>query len=338
MKADQQNNIVKKLYNGELKLKYLSNQLPATQAAYMRVLARASEIEQSTGIDLHDFSLNEIEQLLKLLESTKLSTVMHAGAIIQSYIQWAIELGLREDKINPLDAVASGGWYKQFVDTNVETLFSDEEIENVIAGTINYQDKVVVRALYEGIYGKGYSELLNLKMSDINEDSLEARLIDETSEGIKTRIVVITPLLYKLFKEANKQTEYWKNNGIFSDYTRKKTSELIMNEYIIRTVVHPKARSLKNVRSESALINRRIGKIAKWHGQEGLTPTNIRNSGMLKMAYDIYKKKNDLDKNDYYSICKAYNVGRTKNGSYIYSRMRSDFLNIDNIKKVYGLE
>jgi integrase len=338
MKADQQNIIEKKLYNGELKLKYLSNQLPATQAVYLRVLARASEIEKSTGIDLHDFNLNQIEQLLKLLKSTKLSTVMHSGALIQSYIRWAIELGLREDKINPLDAVASGEWYKQFVNTIVKTLFSEDEIDNIVDGTINFQDKVVVRALFEGIYGKGYSELLNLKLSDIKEDTLDTRLIDETSEGIKTRIVLITPFLYELFKTANNETEYLKNNGIFSEYTRKKTSELIMNEYIVRTVIHPKARSLNNVRSESALINRRIGKIAEWHGQEGLTPTNIRNSGMLKMAYDIYKVKNDLDKNDYYLICKAYNVGRTKNGSYIYSRMRSDFLNIENIKEVYGLD
>ncbi|PYY28286.1 phage lytic cycle repressor MrpR family protein [Paenibacillus illinoisensis] len=327
-------------YNKDQKMRYLKDQLPSTQVAYARVLKRATIIEEPINKDLYDFNLDQIKQLLKLLRSRKLSTVVHYASIIQNYIRWAIEEDLRQDNINPLDAVPENEWYRQFVDNSIKTLYTEDEILNIIAGTVNFQDKVIIRGLYEGIYGRGYTELLNLKLKDINPDTLEVKLKEETSDGVRYRDFVVTPLFYRLCVRADAETEYLKNNGITAEYTRIETHDLIESDYVVKTVNNSRSNALNNERSETSLVSRKLKKIAKWHGQDGLTPTNIRNSGMLNMAYNIYmgNGKKDLKQEDYYAICDKYNLFRTKDGKFTYSRLKSDFLNIENIKTVYELE
>ncbi|PIH59112.1 site-specific integrase [Paenibacillus sp. LK1] len=332
-------------YNPNQKSRYLKDQIESTKKAYSRVLLRAAKIENKLGKDLYDFNLDEIKQLLFILKATKLSTVMHSGNIIQNYIRWAIEQDLRTDNINPLDAVASGEFYKQFLDTSEQTLFSYTEIKkDVVDECINYQDKAVILGLYEGIYGRQYSELLTLKMKffeEINDDPdhYNVRLINETVDGNKERTLKVTSDLYNIMRIANDEDIYFKNNGLDFEGMRNNKNYLVKTDYIIRAAENARTKSSGNTPSAPALINRRIARIAEMYQLPMLTATNIRNSGMLKLASELYYENDKkLGKEDYEQVLRQYNVGIGKNGEISYGRLKADFLNIENIEKFYGEE
>lgn len=56
--------------------------------------------------------------------------------------------------------------------------FTREEMQDICDIFINAQDKFIVYGLFSGIYGKGYSDILNLKVEDID---MENRLIHTPS-------------------------------------------------------------------------------------------------------------------------------------------------------------
>lgn len=331
-------------YNSSVKERYLKNQIDSTKVSYGRVLKRASSIETKLGRDLYDFNLSEIKQVLFLLKSTKMTTVIATGIIIQNYIRWAIEQDLRVDNINPLDAVSSDEFYKQFLDTSEPSLFHHDDIMNWVDECINYQDKLAILGIFEGVYGRQYSELLTLKMERVRRItsdpiSYEVEIINETSEGNKeSRIIPISNELYNIMRVANNEEVNYKNNGLTFEGMRNNKVYLTKTDYIVRGAEDSRTKVEGDIPAASALINRRIKKISELYQIPTLTPTNIRNSGMLYMAYNFYKESGKLSKDEYYAICERYNVGRTREGGYVYARLKKDFLNVENLKSVYELE
>ncbi|WP_340018406.1 hypothetical protein [Paenibacillus sp. FSL H3-0457] len=331
-------------YNSSVKERYLKNQSEAAKISYGRVLKRASSIEGKLGRDLYDFNLNEIKQVLFLLKSTKMTTITATGIIILNYIRWAIEQDLRVDNINPLDAVSSDEFYKQFLDTSEPSLFHHDNIMKWVKNCINHQDKLTILGIFEGVYGRQYNELLTLKMERVREVSsdplsYEVELFNETSEGNKeSRIIPISNELYNIMRTANNEEVNFKNNGLDFEGMRNNKNYLTKTDYIVRGAADARTGVEGNVPAASALINRRIKKISELYQVPTLTPTNIRNSGMLYMAHELYKASGKLGKEEYYAICERYNVGRTRDGGYVYARLKKDFLNMENLESVYELE
>lgn len=328
------------LYNADQKERYLKDLGHATKLAYTRVLKRAAIMERKLNKDIYDFSLEEISQFFYLLKATKLSSLRQAGSVINNYIGWAIEQDLRQDNINPLNAVTSFAWYSQFIDDSQQSLFSEEDIGNVVDGCLNFQDKAIVQAIFEGIMGKTNSELLNMKMEHItgSEDEYKITLYNDKSAGVKeSREINISDFLYNILRIANKEDRYIKNNGVLKPNIKSDSNELINNDYIIRSAVNSGIKQGIDEPASIYLVNMRLAKIAEWHSLPQLTIVNLRNSGMLKMARDLYKKRNKLEAEEYAEIFDHFNIKKDKLGQYQYGSMRSEFLNIPTIEKVYGL-
>ncbi|MCM3134606.1 hypothetical protein M3629_17590 [Paenibacillus polysaccharolyticus] len=331
------------LYNESQKERFLQRQNANTKEAYSRVLRRASAIEKRLGMDLYDFNLNEIKQVLLLLQSTKLATVKSTGSIIQNYIRWAIEQDLRKDNINPLDAVSGNEFFVQFVDDNNPTLFSEEDIGNVVDGCLNFQDKAIVQAIFEGVMGKENSELLNMKMEHItqirenDEMRYKIMLFNDGRKGREIREIAISDYLYNILRIANKEERYVKNNGVLKPNIKTDSRELIDNDYIVRSAVTSKMKQNLDEPTTKYLVQSRLTKIAEWYNLPQLTVTNLRNSGMLKMARELYIKHGKLEKEEYNIICEHYNVGKQPDGSYAHSKYKVGFLNMESLSLIYDI-
>ncbi|MNW28332.1 hypothetical protein D3C74_51560 [compost metagenome] len=321
------------LYNEEMKQSFVKDMDNSKEI--MRIFKRVAPLEETLGMDLYDFKLEHIEQFLKLLQSKKVNPVKQAAGIVELYIKWAIVQGERQDTSNPFDEIQSVDFYRAFVDTRVQTIFSEEELNDMVDGAINFQDKIVVQALFEGIYGREYSELLHLQIQDVRADTLTV-LLHEDDKGIRRqRTIPISQQLYDIIRIANKEKEYKKNNGIVSPSIKKDYNELVTNSYVVRPARNVRTRDA-NAPAHPALINRRIATLAEYYGRKGLTPTNIRNSGMLKMARDLYEEKGQLGDVEYKLICDHYNTGITAAG-YNLNRFKIDFLNHDTLNQIYSL-
>ncbi|WP_440110200.1 phage lytic cycle repressor MrpR family protein [Paenibacillus sp. QZ-Y1] len=329
-------------YNESQKERFLKDLGESTKKAYSRVLKRVSIMENKLNKDLYDFNLQEISQFFLLLKSTKISSLQQTGSIVKMYIDWAIEQDLRKDNINPLAAVASFDWYSQFVDDSQQTLFNEDDIAEIVDGCLNYQDKAMAQGIFEGILGRENSELLNMKMKHISatedKDKFRVKLFNDTLTGRESREITISKYLYDILRIANDEDKYIKNNGILKPNIKIDHNELIENDYIIRSAINSRVKQDIDEPSPSQLVNRRVAKISKWFNLPLFTIVNIRNSGMLRMAKELYEKHKQLEIKEIKIICDHYNIKKDRNGAYHFGTMRAEFLNVETIKRVYKLE
>ncbi|MFB5759029.1 phage lytic cycle repressor MrpR family protein [Paenibacillus medicaginis] len=320
-------------FNEMQKRRYLKTfEKEKTAQISMRVLSRAKIIEEQYQTDLYNFNLEQIEQLLFYLNPATLASSRQNFFITQSYIRWGIEQDLRQTNINPMDAIADKEYYKKFIDKTKKTLFTIDEINDMVDICVNPQDAVVVLLLFNGAYGTiGYDELLNLTKNSLlgNNDLM-------LQDGNLKRVLKVSDKCYEMVEKALSQKMYIKKNGLVSSDLRSRAeADLDQSDYVLRNV---STRSKNVGKADLFLIQRRIAAVKSYNDLKTLTPSMIRNSGMLYMAKKMANGRKELTKEMYHEICDHFGFKSTMNNgykTYHFHRLKEDFLNVETIKKVY---
>ncbi|QNR65466.1 hypothetical protein IAQ67_16380 [Paenibacillus peoriae] len=323
------NNIYQdELYNKDIKERFLSELRSTTKKNYELKLKRACKIEKRLGKDLYDFSLAEIEEVIYYLSPTKLNSAINYGSILRSYIDWACSHGLRKDKLNPLASIGGSKYFEKFVPQ--QTLIRDDALRLALSQIASDRDIAIIQGVFEGIMGRKYSELLNLKMKDIDIEHKIAHLKNMGAYGdIEERSIVISPFLVRALERANAETTYKSNLGAGS--SKRDEAKLKESDYIIK--------SSKQDQVKSTLISQVVTKFAVKLNLPKLTPYDLRNSGMLYMAKNKYiEKKGKLDSSDINAICRHYNTTSKDGEIYFSTTYTRDFLNVETIKRIYSDE
>lgn len=245
-------------YNEERKQMFLKGLTPNTLSTFSRVLNRAKMLEEQFGKDLYDFNIYEIEHLISYLNPRTMNSVLSSASIIQNYIRWAIEEDLRLNNLNPLDAIFGQEYYSKFVDRTNKLIFSKEEIDDMTGGLVNFQDSAIIHSIFEGILGKGYSEVLNLTIHDIDNENLSVLLRNNTKSNTwSERKLEVSGELISMLNMAYREEIYYKNNGNPASNLKAPTSKLISNDYVFRSaILNTKA----DGKADSHLILRRLKK------------------------------------------------------------------------------
>lgn len=316
--------IENKLYNEQIKERFLATYPESTRPGYRRVFIVSKRTEQLLGKDLYDFNLQEIEDVLHDLAPTTNAASQTNGRIVTAYISWAIEEGLRRNNINPLKIV-DPQYFTKFVDPSINIFFSEKRLRNIEDQCINYQDCAIFRLLFEGVEGKKLSEIRNLKKKDIDYKNNQLVLTDEDGNQ---RVLEVSPRAIDMVQKASKETIYHKKNGepIENERIRPYT-DLVDNEYVFRTSI-TKTDNFGTV--DVHLIYRRIAAIKELFEIPFFTSTNIQKSGMIYMAKELVKKDGELLRDHYLMIAERFRVNNW------YSL--KDYVNMDNIMKLYGEE
>lgn len=311
------------LYNGDIKKRFLNSLLETTVPSYRRAFLISKRTEERLGKDLYDFRLEDIEYVLYDASPSTFVSSHVLGRIITSYITWAIEEGLRRNKINPLWGVGPE-FFQRFVDKKIELYLSDEKLRQLENWCVNAQDAVILRLLFEGVRGREYSELRNIKKSDI---SIETNVLRLVNEGNKVREIELSDRAIKLLLKAAGENIYYKRNGeIVEDNRIRSYTDLVNNEYVLRSSL---TRTFHlNEPIDAATINRRITSLRRIFDIPRLTPTNIAKSGMIKMAYDLVGD-GEITANAYKEIAHRFNVNNW------YSL--KTYVTRENIEKLYGV-
>jgi integrase len=321
-------------YNEYQKQRYLKTLFENEFPFHDRLLRRVSITEKIYNKDLYDFSLPEIERFLKYLKPTKLSTSRNNAYIVNSYITWANKQMLRQTNINPLSGIMDNDFFKKFIDESKKTLFTEDEIDYIISETVNFQDKVILRLIFEGVNGDAVEELLNLQEKNIDFDHNRLLLTDKDKS---TRIIEVSDKCMVLIRGALSQIEYQSRNGNANE-SRAKTVKLVESDYVLKTGKVGKNRD-GELKADRYLVFRRLDTLREFFDEPYLTVTNIRDSGMLKMAADLYYENGMLGIEEYEVIWKQFNLGTVMlNGAETinYFPYRKQFLNVETVEKMYG--
>lgn len=331
------------LYNSEVKEKFLKalqdSSSENTVVAYKRILRKASKIETRLNKDLYNFHMQEIEQFIIELDPASLSSAIHGVSIVYTYIRWAIKEGLTKGNLEVSDFFR-GKETAEKVMNKQRNVFTYDQIKEVIKKTENDQDKALILALFLGIMGKKLNEISNLKFKDINREN---NVIDIRGEESARKLKLENEEqkeLIELLMNAYQQEKYIKNNGAIGKI-KSPRRPLVRNEHIFRPMIRTvSSEGLPEVTSSTVsyfTIRNRIVILAEQFNLPTFGAVNIRNSGMLFMAYQEYKANGErLTKESKRKIYKFYNVGKSKTEdryhSHIYER---EFLNEATIREMY---
>lgn len=311
------------IYNEKIKELFLQNYTESSQVTYRRIFQKSCSTEEMLGKDLYDFNLEEIEDVLYNLSPTTFHSSVTNGRIITAYISWAIEQGLRKNNINPLKTYGSD-YFRKFIDPSAKIFFTDSEIMEIEDFCNNAQDAAMIRLLFEGVSGKMFWEIRNLKKEDVDFENKTLKLTNENGE---IRILEISDRALSLVEKAMNQTKYYKKNGemesenpVLREYT-----DLIENDYVFRPsktkVDDPNEPIKKNV------IFRRISTISELFGLPHLVAHNIIKSGILYMAKKEIENGHQINTDLYRKIAQRYAINN------FYSLR--DFVTKENIESLY---
>lgn len=320
------------MYNKDLKDKFLSRFSEKAQNTYKRIFFYSAPIEEMHRMDLYEFNLNQIGELLMSLNPSSIASVRNSVSVIKAYIDFAIIH--RSNNLNPLDVIDVTEWGKQFVDNTKKMLYTKDEIDEIVARLKNAQDAVIPVLLFEGAGGKEVSELRNLKPSDIDYENRTLKLIDDNN---RERELVVSEQCINLVREAERQTEYIKKNGDMPPTARTSgQSELIETGYVIKPT---KTRVKKLDQVNPHVIFGRLSTISEFFNLPKFTVKNIQRSGMIYMAKLILERDGHFGDNEQYvEICERFGINKVMVGgyeAYNFFGLREN-INTDIINDLYG--
>ncbi|MGB2870418.1 hypothetical protein, partial [Psychrobacillus psychrotolerans] len=286
-------------------------------------LRNATKTERQLNKDLYEMNIDELSVVLSGAKSSTISSVHNYIMSFSRYIDWAYRKGLAVRNINPLSQKDHVEWGRQFVTSYMNTILTREQIIDMLQELANEIDQAVLLALFEGISGEGFSELLNLKMDDIDEEDGKyfANLKDQNGDK---RTIEISERLHKLLQLADTQTEYINKN---ENGTLPQTlySQLYEGDRIFKKSKRGKVTE-DNLLTH-LFVNRKFNMFKKVFDNHYLNARDIKKSGICHLAYTLYGEKGKLETEDFIEIGNHYDTIWT-------STKGKRYRNVTAIKKI----
>ncbi|MDP4268274.1 MAG: hypothetical protein Q8880_12680 [Bacteroidota bacterium] len=292
----------KKLYNEELKERFLKQYTGNTQKYYRNILQKAFPIETALKKDIYAFNRSELNELFAEFGATSELSIISEVSIIRKYIDFFA--GFVDTKTN-WAATYSPKDLKRYVNKfamRKKYITTFEQYYKNILELNNAQDGALIALIYEGARGKEeIEEIQNLKITDVFPNDNKVIL---TRNNGDTRELIVEDDTMELIKDAIAEKEYYKNNGQDCDVTIN-FLPLANSEYVFRPCGKTKTGKLK----QQTLL-RRIKNIANYWGNPYINVRNIWVSGMIKYAKELKKQYGKLTMPECWLICDKFGYDR----------------------------
>lgn len=322
-----------KYYNEEIKERFintLDNVVIQRFSEYP--LKKASRTERIYKRDLYDMTEEQIGEVVSDLSCSTVDAVYNNVLKIEEYINWAIKNGYRNSNIHPMATINNKReWSKQFVSEYRSYHFTRDQIVDMTEQLVNDTDRSVLLALFEGVEGKGFSEILNLKRSDIIEEG-DQYLLNLKDDEENTRTIPVSKLLVNSLKKANVQIDYINKNGKTTS-DRYNTSKIEESEFIFNKTTRGK----QGGRPDSFFIRRKFKEFKNIFACEHLVTKHIKDSGINHMANELQVDE-VLSKDSMKEIAEQFNTSYTTAGGERYRNLTKikQIVETKDFEKLYG--
>ena len=252
------------LYNESIKKRFLNSidleKYPPNW--WDRVFDKSYIFEELYHRDLYDFSTSNLLEFFKYLDFANINSLVVYKANLIKYVEWAISENLVADNqihLNELTMeLLTGCISKARVDNAIISYDKLREMHFV-----NAQDAFVFWCLFEGIKGKDFEEIINLKIDDIDKKNHTVKLSDN-------RVITVSEYFISACENAWREDEYIALKG-------EKTIKLIQSLYIFKEKSN--SRGIDKRRSVYNTIIRNIHYFSELAND--VTAKSIRDSGLI---------------------------------------------------------
>lgn len=234
---------------------------------------------------IENMNLDDAVNVAKSIKSRSFGSLNVQIDALNEVLKWA---GREDLEIN-VNGIHQGKETKVFdikenlIDDVKKRFYTKEEVQDICNTFINAQDKFIIYSLFLGIDGKARTDLLHLKVDQIDFDNKIIKL--------KDRIVYMDDYMYDICKDVvDKEfsSTYYK---YIMDDSKSFTSESYELNFDSDYVIKSKPYSKNNYGLEPMKlsgINRRIQALAEVVNCN-LSPKNLTRSGIMDKMYRIKK-------------------------------------------------
>ena len=313
------------VYNKDIKegfLKYYSKNKD-TLTSLIYTFQRGEPLERQLDKDLSQMNIFEVNQMAKSIDSISEQMIRTILSVYSSYTDWCMQ------NVKDLDIDVNS--YRIFLSQKTDLkeyvslvkaknmYITEEDVDIIVSRLVNAQDKAYILALYEGVRGTAMSELRNMKIDDIDEETNEIKLYDDNGTD---RIITISEKLKNILNKANEQKRYLLNNGVKSEGMLSTVRSLRPSEYVFKSKAGDSTEESEDTRVSSQNTSTLIQQIRRYmenvldvgENYSFITPRSIYDSGMINLAIDAYDRGeiNNLDVGELRVVLKDYQLSHTQ--------------------------
>ena len=265
-------------FDNELKLNFIDgirkNRKKNTVRLYEVLLSKIDEAEIINRCELKYFNEKQIDSFFIALNAKSKSSLNTYLSILKDYLTFTTEYD--NTLMTGFNYVMemSGNDLEQFINTiGIEMRYiTPKELSEIISIPIgDALCKVITILLFHGIKNEAFSDILNIKIEDID---IENGVIYKGTD-----VLFNIPKEYlQIFKESisgNKFVE-WNVDGKI-----KRELELVDNGYLIRRNINPRRDFDFTAKPDKNLLNRRMLQYYESIGYPYLSVQSIYNSGIV---------------------------------------------------------
>lgn len=282
-------NFLYDVYNKESKERFMSTLDLSTYPPrwWERMFEKSAEFEKYRGKDLYSFTTSEILEFYKMQEYKTLSPLIVANTNLIKYGQWAYNEHLIVDGQNHFEELNNDSLTECISKIKLKnSLLLGSDFTKFLMEMYNDQDKFVFYCLYEGIKGKGFEEILRLRLEDIDTKTKTVKLPTRTMK-VSTGFISICELADKEttyitlsesgFELGLKPTDYF---GIYKNKSNASSNALT------RSIYSTISRNIQYFRDNSSITSKSIR-------DSGLIDSlNARAKSLNMTVYDMLLEQN----------------------------------------------
>lgn len=190
------------MYEREMKENFINDYMRSRvvqRTTLTGMFNRIARYEEALNKDCCEFTKKEILNMFKDMQSRSVNSLLNNNTYLKSYVAWQKHYNGFE-KENVYEEISIDD-LKPLVDKDASRLLSKEEVSEIEDNLLNWTDKAIFRALYEGLASKSASDLVGIDESMLDRKAKELILPDGRVFELSDE------LLYYLVK-CFEETEY----------------------------------------------------------------------------------------------------------------------------------
>lgn len=273
------------MYNEEQKQRYINwakdNYYEQPSIDLLKRIFTSTEYEETVfNKDVSEFNSDEVYDLLSTSNSKSRRKLQSDCIYLNNYYMWCKEENLVISFDNPFD--------KRFVEAFIDKIipkeqlndkyFSRERFEEYKNSVIDSTNKFLMECFFNGISGEDYSDISNLKMSDLDFDKKEVQL----KSG---RIIKVDREFINLMIQANDETQY------FKDGVEKESKSNIYDYVESIYVFKPCGTNYKTPYASRSVIISKLKTIKQQTGNNFISAPCLYKNGMINYIKNRYAER-----------------------------------------------
>lgn len=260
------------MYNEELKRRYIKekNEAATLPSNYLECqFNKLGKFETELNKDAHDFTVYEIIEYYKTLNVSSLEVIAVLNSQLSQYAQFCLQENLVKDNQNHYLEISLEQMKlclnKVLIDRKI---VSRDQVVEWSQQLPNPKDQLIMLGLFEGLKGKDFADLVNLRPEDVNGNKL--KLIDG-------REIIVSDMLIKYIEESIAEQVYYSSSG-----SQTKTMPLMDRGYVIKN--YPNIKEGTSDFAKGRVIYNSIARSLKYVGVlDFMTANSICESGKIWM-------------------------------------------------------